>query len=161
MKFFLSLILLSFSLSISMTTLAQTPYSIVKVKELGPMRNKIIFQSLDLKKIKGTSVLKGKLVARWGTQVFEVVDGFYQCNKNNVCRLTDYNRIATFESCIVKNNKVACKNNLASDSTWTGSSDVKIDSSPDSTDDSSRDISSPDSSVDFPARITDEFSDIF
>lgn len=156
MKFFLSLTLLTFSV----TTLAQAPYSIVKVKELGPMKTKVIFQSLDLKKIKGTSVLKGKLVARWGTHVFEVVEGFYQCNKNNVCRLTDYNRIATFESCLVKNNKVACKKNLANDVDWTESSDVKIDSSPDSTDDSIND-SSVDNSVDFPVRITDEFSDIF
>lgn len=156
MKFFLSLSLLTFSLTISMASIAQTPYSIVKVKELGPMKTKVIFQSLDLKKIKGTSVLKGKLVARWGTQVFEVVEGFYQCNKNNVCRLTDYNRIATFESCIVKNNKVACRNKLASESTWNGSLDIKIDSSPDNRDDSSRD-----SSADFPVRITDEFSDIF
>lgn len=156
MKFFLSLTLLTFSLTIPMTTFAQASFSIVKVKELGPMRNKVIFQSLDLKKIKGTSVVKGKLVARWGTQVFEVVEGFYQCNKNNVCRLTDYNRIATFESCIVKNNKVACRNNLASESTWNGASDIKIDSSPDSIEDSTND-----NSVDFPARISDEFSDIF
>ena len=83
MKFFLSLTLLTFFLTTPMTTFAQASFSIVKVKELGPMRNKVIFQSLDLKKIKGTSVVKGKLVARWGTQVFEVVEGFYQCNKKN------------------------------------------------------------------------------
>ena len=157
MKFLLCLTLLAITLS----TMAQTPYSIVKVKELGPMKTKVIFQSLELKKIKGTSVIKGKLVARWGTQVFEVVDGFYQCNKNNFCRLTDYNRIATFESCIVKNNKVACKNKLVSDAAWPGALDIKIDPSPDSTDYPSRDNSSEDNSFDFPARITDEFSDVF
>lgn len=87
--------------------------TLVKVTEIGVMKNKVIFQSKSVKKVKGTNLVKGKLVAQWGLHVFEVVNGFYSCNKKNICKLTDYERVATFESCVVKNQKVKCSKKIA------------------------------------------------
>lgn len=132
---------------------------LVKVKELGPMKNKVIFQSSDVVKIKGSNMVRGKLVAQWGTQVFEVVTGHYTCNKSNICKLTDYERVATYESCKVKNNKVTCSKKLAGDEDLNASRDVMTTENPDALDDGSVRDNGADS--DFPVRISDEFSDIF
>lgn len=110
--------------------------TLAKVTEIGVMKNKIIFQSKSVKKVKGTNLVKGKLVAQWGLHVFEVVNGFYSCNKKNLCKLTDYERVATYESCVVKNQKVKCSKKIAgNESPSTDESDVIL--SPDGMDDGS------------------------
>lgn len=138
-------------------------YRIQKVKVLGTMKNKVIFQSADLKKIRGQNLLKGKLVAQWGVHVFEVVNGLYSCNKSNYCKLVDYERVATFEKCIVKNKtKVECRKKIVGDS-YSGNSngDVIIADDPDSVkDDMHRDRYSNDEYSEFPVRVNGEFDDI-
>lgn len=141
-------------------------YRVQKVRVLGPMKNKVIFQSKDLKKVKRSNVLKGKLVAQWGTQVFEVVQGLYTCDSKNLCKLSDYERVATFESCVVKNRKkVECRKRLdgGSSSSWDNSAnEVVVNDSPDSTDDDlHRDNRRDDSENEFPARVEGEFDDLF
>lgn len=143
---------------LSLSVAGAAELRVVKVKELGPMKHKVIFQSLDVKRIKNSDVLRGKLVAQWGKQVFEVVTGYYTCNKSNVCKLTDYERVATYESCKVKNNKVACTKKIAGD-TSTDSRDVIINGNPDGLEDGFDRDNGVD--TDFPVRIQDEFSDIF
>jgi hypothetical protein len=139
-------------------------YRIQKVKVLGPMKHKVIFQSIDLKKIKRSNVLKGKLVIQWGVHVFELVNGLYSCDKRNLCKLSDYERLATFEKCTVKGGKkVECRKRLNGGPSSEGpSSEVIINDVPDSVkDDMHRDSRNDDSESEFPVRINGEFDDIF
>lgn len=147
---------------ISMQSFA-AEYTVQKVKFLGPMKNKVIFQSSDLKKVKGKNVLKGKLVAQWGLHVFEVVNGFYTCNQKNVCKLSDYERVATFESCTVKNKtKVECRKKIGSGTSSSDTSGVIIYDSPDSVNDEFyRQRRYNDEYSEFPVRIDGEFDDLF
>lgn len=154
MKLIISLLTL-FSISIANAS----ELRLVKVKELGPMKNKVIFQSSEVKKIKNSNMVRGKLVAQWGTEVFEVVTGFYACNKNNLCKLSDYERIATFKLCKVKNNKVTCSKKISGEDSISDTRDIITDTNPDGLDDNS--VNDRDSESDFPARISDEYSDIF
>lgn len=85
-----------------------------RVTVLGPMKHKVIYQSQELKKTKSKSVYTGKLVAKWGEHVYEVVKGSYEC-KASVCELVDYTRLATFESCTVRKDKVSCKDKISGD----------------------------------------------
>ena len=132
---------------------------IIKVKELGPMKNKVIFQSSDVKAVKNSNVVRGKIVAQWGLHVFEVATGFYTCNTNNVCRLSDYERVATFESCIVKNKKVSCSKKISGDNSVSDSRDVIVHGNPDEVTDQYGQRDSGES--EFPVRIQDEFAGIF
>jgi hypothetical protein len=138
-------------------------YSIKKVRTLGPMKHKVIFQSADLRKIKKTNVIKGKLVAQWGLHVFEVVNGFYSCNKEKICRLTDYERVATFEKCLVRNKtRVECRKRLDGTMGTSGSSpEVIFQDDPDSISDEFGRSRYDDRETEFPARVRDEFEDIF
>jgi hypothetical protein len=141
-------------------------YRIQKVKVLGPMKHKVIFQSKDLKKVKRSNVLKGKLVAQWGTQVFEVVQGLYTCDANKLCKLSDYERLATFQSCVAKNSKkLECKKRLdgRSSSNWDATSNVVvINDNPDAVEDEfSGDNRRYESEDEFPARAEGEFDDLF
>lgn len=141
------------------TTLSASELRLVKVTEIGPMKNKIIFQSSDVSKIKNSNMVRGKLIAQWGTQVFEVITGYYQCNKNNVCKLNDYERVATFESCKVKNKKATCSKKIAGEDSIRDSQDVITQDNPDAREDGYYRDNDRDS--EFPVRIQDEFSDIF
>lgn len=106
-------------------------YRVQKVKVLGSLQHKVIYQSTDLKKVRGTNVLKGKLVTQWGTEVFEVVTGYYACNSSNVCKLTEYDRVATYRKCVVRNSKkVECRSRIGGDN-YTGDRDIIINESPD------------------------------
>lgn len=124
-----------FGILISLMALSafSAEYRVKKVQTLGPLKHKVIFQSTDLKKIKNSNVLKGKLVTQWGVHVYEIVNGLYSCDKKNVCTLTDYERVATFEKCVVRSPKrVDCKKRIGG-SNYTGgdSRDIFINESPD------------------------------
>lgn len=137
-------------------------YRIQKVKTLGPMKHKVIFQSADLKKIKKTNVLKGKLVVQWGLHVYEVVNGLYACNKNLLCKLTDYERVATFEKCVVKNKtKVECRKRLDGGSA-SSSTEIVINESPDTVyDEYNRGPrTNYDETSEFPVRVNGEYDDV-
>jgi len=112
MKRFLSAIIVA---GMMFSANASEELTLIKVKELGLMKNKVVFQSKKVKKIKGTNVVKGKLIAQWGLHVFEVVQGHYACNTKNICRLTDYERVATFESCTIKNQTAKCTKKISGD----------------------------------------------
>lgn len=112
MKRFLPAILIA---GMMFTANASEEITLIKVKELGLMKNKVVFQSKKVKKIKGTNVVKGKLIAQWGLHVFEVVQGSYTCNTKNICRLSDYERVATFESCVIKNQTAKCSKKISGD----------------------------------------------
>lgn len=133
-----------------------------KVKTLGPMKHKVIFQSTDLKKIRGSQLLKGKLVAQWGLHVFEVATGYYACNKNLYCKLTDYDRVDTFEKCVVKKNKkVACRGRLGGGNTQgTSNDEIRYENPDEVYDEYNRDRHHYDEVNEFPARVGGEFDDI-
>jgi hypothetical protein len=102
-------------MSASVSALAEN-FRVQRVKTLGPMKHKVIFQGKDLRKVKGTNLLKGKIVARWGVHVYEVASAFYTCNTKNYCRFSAYERVATFEKCeVVNKNKVQCRYRIAGD----------------------------------------------
>lgn len=146
---------------LSLTVAQAQDLRLVKVKELGVMKHKVIFQSKDVKQVKNSNVVRGKLVAQWGTQVFEVVTGYYTCNTKNVCKLTDYERVATYEKCVVKNAKVKCSRKLGGDSYESDARDVIVNGNPDEVTDSFDNNRTGEYDTEFPARIQDEFSDIF
>jgi hypothetical protein len=141
------------------SSLSASELRLVKVTEIGPMKNKVIFQSSDVSKIKNSNMVRGKLIAQWGTEVFEVITGYYQCNKRNVCKLNDYERVATFESCKIKNKKATCSKKITGDDSINNSQDVITEENPDSREDGFNRENDNDS--EFPVRIQDEFSDIF
>lgn len=93
-----------------------------EVKTLGLMKHKVIFQERILKKVKGEKIYSGKLIARWGTQVYELVEGFYSCDLKKSCELVEYERIATFESCVVEGERAECHTVISRD-TYSSSSD--------------------------------------
>lgn len=155
--------LLAVFLFASMALSAQAnDYKLVKVKTLGVMKNKVIFQSQNVKKVKNTDVVKGKLIAQWGTEVFEVATGYYKCNTKNVCRLTDFDRVATFKSCVVSGDKAKCTQKIVGD-TSSSDSDRSISyGNPDEVrGDYDHDRRRDDYDSEFPVRIVDEYSDLF
>lgn len=155
----LSMTILSFVLT---TNSFARDLKVKRVTKIGPMNNKVIYQSPILKKTKSKNIYSGKLIAQWGVHVFEVVKGIYECKPSKVCELVDFQRIATFESCLVKNDKVRCLNKISGDDSSIASensNDVKMDS-PDSTYDSSE-RRYDDGLDEFPPRIQDEYADIF
>jgi len=112
MKLALMCLALVFSFNSEATNLR-----VKKVKTIGVMKNKVIFQGTNLKKVRNTNYLQGKIVAQWGTQVFEVLTGYYSCNKKDVCTLAKYETVATFQKCTVsKNKRVRCSRPLGSGS---------------------------------------------
>jgi hypothetical protein len=147
-------LLMSFSLFAN-----EASIQLKKVTTLGAFNHPVIYQSQMVTKMDRARSVNGLLIVKWGLHVFEVVDGTYQCNKNKVCTLTDYRRVATYESCKKSKAKVVCSGLLTeSDSSYSYTTDFRSDSSPDGTYDDSR---SRESDSEFPARIVDEFADIF
>jgi hypothetical protein len=108
--FFLSLFTLSL---VGATSLAEM--RIQRVAKIGPMNNPVIFQSRDLRPVRATNLYKGKLIARWGVNTFEVGVGTYSCKKSadlSVCKLQSYVAKATYESCTVQRGKAVCRGRL-------------------------------------------------
>lgn len=133
---------------------AASNLTLVKVKELGPMKNKVVFQSKSVKKVKGTNIVTGKLIAQWGVHVFEVVNGYYTCNTKNVCKLTDYERVATYESCTIKKQTAKCSKKLSGDDSSIEESTRDITVSPDGVQDERDGHTDPRDSID---EVNDEF----
>ena len=137
----------------------EASFQLKKVTKLGAFNHPVIYQSQMVTKIDRSRSVKGLLIVKWGLHVYEVVDGTYLCNKNKVCSLSDYRRVATYESCKKNKNKVICTGILTeTDSSYSYTSDFRSLNSPDGIYDDSR---TQDNESEFPARITDEFSDIF
>ncbi len=142
----------------AMSTLSAAEIKLQKVTEIGVMKHPVIFQSSDVLAVKKSNIVRGKIVSKWGTQVFEVGTGYYSCNTKNFCKLADYERVAMFESCIVKKNKVSCSKKISGESN-NDSRDVIINGNPDEVSDSLG--NGNDDLNEFPARIDNEYSDIF
>ena len=145
------------------TTVNAAALKIEKVTVLGPMKHKVIYQADTLKKTKSKTVFTGKIVAKWGEHVYELVKGAYEC-KNTTCKLVDYTRLATFELCEVKDKKAVCRNKISGDSEVlsSDSSDVVYEN-PDEVSDTIGNSRNDDS--DFPERssgsVFDEFGDLY
>lgn len=155
-------ILICLGLTLMSLNLFAAEVRVQKVKTLGALKHKVIFQSTDLKKIRGSNLLKGKIVTQWGVHVYEVTNGFYACNKDLYCKLTDFERLATFEKCTVtKNKKVQCRKRIGGHN-YNGSSDTEISyENPDEVyDEYNRDRGHYDQVSEFPARVSGEFDDI-
>lgn len=155
-------IILALCLSFVAMSASAANIRVQKVKTLGVMKHKVIFQSTDLKKVRGSKLLKGKIVAQWGTEVFEVATGLYACNKNNYCKLSDYETNATYRKCVInKEKKVQCRGRLGSSSYGNSSGDVISYENPDEVyDEYNRDRHHYDEVNEFPARVSGEFDDI-
>lgn len=120
---FLTVLLITFT---SLSSLA-ADYRIGRVETLGTMKDKVIFQSRDLKAIEGSKKLVGQLVLRWGTHRFQIVDGFYTCSPENFCTIKDYKHVAMFEKCVVvKKNKVDCVKPVSGRYSSNDSSDIRV-----------------------------------
>ena len=132
-----------------------------KVKEIGVTNTKVIFQSTNVVRVNKTNIVKGKIIAQWGTEVFEVINGLYSCNTKNVCKLVDHERVATYKLCIIKKYNAVCTQKISGDSELSESSDIVVLDNPDAVNgdyDHSRDNNEY---SEFPVRIQDEYSDLF
>lgn len=129
--------LIVFCFFITIGNLNAAEVSLIKVKELGLMRHKVIYQSPNFTKVKNTNAVTAKLIAQWGVHVFELVNGLYICNTKRICKLKDYQRIATYESCIVSGSKVKCSKKIGGGNSDASTNDGSISENPDSTDDGS------------------------
>jgi hypothetical protein len=145
----------------AMSSISAADLKIQKVKTIGDLKHKVIFQSKDLKVLENSNVVYGKIVAAWGVNVYEVANAFYTCNEQLVCKFTKVKNVAMYESCTVKNNKAVCKNKI-SGNTYQDSGDV-ITENPDAvgTEFGDRDSSYGEYDSEFPVRIVDEFSGLF
>lgn len=151
---------LLFTLLITLTSLQAlaADYRIRRVDTLGNLQHKVIFQSRDLKKVRGTNALTGQLVLRWGTIRFQIVDGFYTCSAKNFCKLYDYRHVAMFEKCAVKKKKVECAKPVSGRYDSSSSNDISVYENPDHVyDEYDNGRDSWDSYPEFPVRINDEF----
>ncbi len=135
-------------------------YRVQKVRTIGGLKNRVIFQSTDLRKLRGKNLLKGKIVAQWGTHVFEVLNAYYACDRRNFCKLDSSFRVATFEKCEVKgSSRVECRKRLIDRGQGGNSPDIIIHDDPDSTSEWQRDPRNDED--EFPARVDGEYDDIF
>ncbi len=151
-------VLLSFLVSSNLFA-SDGNYQLKKVSNLGAFNHTVVYQSKIVTKTDRSRQVKGLLIVKWGLHVYEVVEGKYLCNKSKMCELIDYSRVATYESCKINKKKVVCSGLLTqSDSSVFYSSDFMSESSPDGINEDSRNT---DSESEFPARIVDEFSDLF
>lgn len=133
---------------------------IQKVKTIGDFNHKVLFQSSDVKLVKKSNIVTGKIVAQWGVHVYEVAEAFYTCSAKNVCKLSSYSTIGMYESCKVKAKKAVCFNKISGPSYISDARDLVVAENPDSVSDYGSDNSDYDYSVEFPARIVDEFSGV-
>ena len=134
---------------------------IQKVKTIGVFNHKVLFQSADVKLVKKSNIVTGKIVAQWGVHVYEVADAFYSCSAKNVCKLSSYTTVGMFESCQVKTKKAVCFNKISGPAEISDARDLLVTENPDSVSDFGSDNSSYDYGSEFPARIVDEFSGAF
>ncbi len=145
---------------VAMSSVFAADVKIQKVKTIGALKHKVIFQSKDVKAIKNSNVVYGKVVAAWGLHVYEVANAYYTCNEQLVCKLSEVKNVAMYESCTVKNNKAVCKNKISGDST-VSSGDVSVEN-PDAVGSEFGDRDSyGEYDSEFPVRIVDEFSGLF
>jgi hypothetical protein len=135
-------------------------YRVQRVRTIGGLRNPVIFQSTDLRKVRGTNLLAGTLVARWGTNVFEVARAFYACDRRNRCNFERYERLGMFDRCTVKGpRRIECRGRRIDRSGDAGAPEIIIHDHPDSTDEWHRDPRNDED--EFPTRVDGEFDDIF
>lgn len=160
MKFTIGLILSSLVALFAIGSLSAAEVKLQKVRELGVMRNKVIFQSRDVKFVKKSMIVRGKIVAQWGVNVFEVGNAFYACNQKKYCTLADYERLAMYESCKVLKHKVTCSKKISAQADIVSDA-VVINESPDNVSLDYDVENGRDDLNEFPDRIQDEFSDIF
>ncbi len=155
MKLLIGLIAL---LAVASTQAAEV--KIQKVKTIGEFGHKVVFQSTDVKLVKKSNMLSGKIVAQWGLHVYEVANAYYTCSAKNVCKLASYETVGMYESCTVKNKKAVCTNKISGPSELSDSRDLTVSENPDAAD-YGNDNTDYDYGSEFPARIVDEFSDLF
>lgn len=133
-----------------------------KVTTIGGLKHKVIFQSLDVKNI-GNSYIEGMIVARWGTEVFEVANAYYKCDQSLYCRFHSYKSVATYKLCDVntKTNKVVCVKKISGNNDDLYARDVVVSENPDAIYDEYNNGRNSDYYYpEFPIRIEDEFSDL-
>lgn len=134
---------------------------IQKVKTIGDFGHKVVFQSTDVKLVKKSNIVTGKIVAQWGLHVYEVADAYYTCSAKNLCKLSSYSTVGMYESCSVKNKKAVCFNKISGPSELSDSRDVVVTENPDYAGEYGNNNSDYDYNSEFPARIVDEFSGVF
>lgn len=146
---------------VAVSSVSAADLKLQKVKTIGALKHKVIFQSKDVKALKNSNVVYGKVVAAWGLHVYEVANAYYTCNEQLACKLSEVKNVAMYESCTVKNNKAVCKNKISGDSSSSNSGDVVVEN-PDAvgSEYGSRD-SYGEYDSEFPVRIVDEFSGLF
>ena len=146
----------------AMTSVQASELRLQKVKTIGDLNHKVIFQSSDVKFVKKSNLVKGKIVAMWGLHVYEVANAFYVCNAKNFCKLTEVETVAMYESCSVKNKKAVCSGKISGESNISNARDFATSENPDAvgSEFGERD-SNGEYESEFPVRITDEFSDLF
>lgn len=162
MKTMMNVLFALLLMSLSGRTLAEN-FRVQRVKTLGPMKHEVIFQGKDLRKVKGTNLLRGKIVARWGVHVYEVATAFYTCSSKNYCRFSDYERVATFEKCeVLSKKKVECRRRIAGDTySSDDSSDVISYENPDEVyDEYGGRRGHYEDYPEFPVRVPGEYDDI-
>lgn len=147
---------------VAMSSVFAADLKIQKVKTIGDLNHKVIFQSKDVKTLKNSNVVYGKVVAAWGVHVYEVANAYYACNDQLACKLSEVKTVAMYESCTVKNKKVVCRNKISGNSEL-NSRDVVTAEGPDAvgSEFGDRDSSYGDYDSEFPVRIVDEFSGSF
>lgn len=156
MKLFLTL-----GLFVSLLQVSANELKIKKVKELGPMKHRVIFQSENLKPTKRKNEYTGLVVLRWGVYVYEAISAKYRCSSDNLCSIVSYERLQTFENCSVKNNKVKCIKPLSGSSDSSDDSVETDTSSPDLVVDEFDNDRRDSSESDFPERSSGEYDDLF
>lgn len=96
-------------------------FQIQKLATIGPLQHPVIFQSRDLRPLRGSAgLLTGHLVARWGVHVYEVGSVTYDCS-SGICKVKNYARRSTFESCgLNSRQQMICKGQLGASSSADG-----------------------------------------
>lgn len=138
-------------------------FKVEKVKTLGDMKHKVIFQSRDISFDKETNLLSTLVVARWGTEVFELAQANFKCSKDLNCKFYSYKTVKMFKSCVVENESVQCEKTISGNDYSTGSYDVVVSENPDEVKgdyDHSRG-NGYDYYPEFPVRDNEEFKDLF
>jgi hypothetical protein len=156
MKYLIGLIVL-----LAVASTQATELKIQKVKTIGDFNHKVLFQSTDVKFVKKSNIVTGKIVAQWGVHVYEVADAFYICSSKKVCKLSSYDTVAMYESCKVKNKKAVCFNKISGPKEISDTRDFIVTENPDYVEYEFDNSSDYNYGLEFPARIVDEFSDLF
>lgn len=146
---------------VAMSSVSAAEMKIQKVKTIGALKHKVIFQSSDVKAIKNSNVVYGKVVAAWGLHVYEVVNAYYVCSEQLNCKLSEVKNVAMYESCIVKNNKAVCRKKISGDSTFSSRDVVAENPDEVGSEFGDRNSSYGEYDSEFPVRIVDEFSGLF